>query len=58
MSGFACASHPERPRGRVLGFHAVAPKASVQAPPEKGKANHQVVEVVAEAFGLPGRRSS
>jgi uncharacterized protein (TIGR00251 family) len=39
-------------RRRVLGVHGGALKLSVKAPPEKGKANKDVVSLVAETFGL------
>jgi uncharacterized protein (TIGR00251 family) len=39
-------------RRRVLGVHGGALKLSVKAPPEKGKANRDVLELVAETFGL------
>jgi hypothetical protein len=39
-------------RRRVLGVHGGALKLSVQAPPERGKANRDVRALVAEAFGL------
>jgi uncharacterized protein (TIGR00251 family) len=38
---------------RILGIHAGALKLSVQAPPEKGKANAAVARLVAETFGVP-----
>ena len=42
-------------RSRLLGPHGGALKVSVQAPPEKGKANREVLALVAGAFGLaPG----
>jgi uncharacterized protein len=39
-------------RRRVLGIHGGALKLSVKAPPEKGRANKDVVSLVAETFGL------
>jgi uncharacterized protein len=39
-------------RTRVVGVHGGALKLSVQAPPERGKANRQVVELVADTFAL------
>lgn len=39
-------------RSRVLGAHAGALKVSVKAPPERGKANREVLALVAEAFSL------
>jgi hypothetical protein len=39
-------------RRRVLGVHGGALKLSVKAAPEKGRANKDVVSLVAETFGL------
>ena len=39
-------------RRRVRGVHGGALKLSVKAPPEKGKANKDVLALVAETFGL------
>ena len=39
-------------RSRVAGVHGGALKLSVAAPPEKGKANREVVRLVAATFGL------
>jgi uncharacterized protein (TIGR00251 family) len=39
-------------RSRVHGPHGGALKLSVKAPPERGKANREVVALVAAAFGL------
>jgi uncharacterized protein (TIGR00251 family) len=39
-------------RSRVLGVHGGALKLSVKAPPERGKANREVLALVAEAFSL------
>jgi hypothetical protein len=39
-------------RSRILGVHGGALKISVKAPPERGKANREVLALVAEAFGL------
>jgi uncharacterized protein (TIGR00251 family) len=39
-------------RRRILGVHGGALKLSVKAPPERGKANKDVVSLVAETFGL------
>jgi uncharacterized protein (TIGR00251 family) len=39
-------------RRRILGVHGGALKLSVKAPPEKGRANRDVLALVAEAFGL------
>lgn len=39
-------------RSRVVGPHGGALKISVKAPPEKGKANEEVVALVAGCFGL------
>jgi len=42
-------------RSRLLGPHGGALKLSVKAPPEKGKANREVLALVAKAFGIPTR---
>ena len=39
-------------RRRILGIHGGALKLSVKAPPERGKANRDVLALVAETFGL------
>jgi uncharacterized protein (TIGR00251 family) len=39
-------------RTRVLGPHGGALKLSVKAPPERGKANREVLALVAKAFSL------
>ncbi len=39
-------------RRKVLGVHGGALKLSVKAPREKGKANRDVLALVAETFGL------
>jgi uncharacterized protein (TIGR00251 family) len=39
-------------RSRVLGPHGGALKISVKAPPERGKANREVLTLVAAAFGV------
>ncbi len=40
-------------RTRVVGGHGGAMKLQVSAPPEKGKANREVLALVARTFGLP-----
>jgi uncharacterized protein (TIGR00251 family) len=40
-------------RSRVLGVHGGALKLSVSAAPEKGKANREVLRLVAERFSVP-----
>ena len=42
-------------RSGVAGVHGGALKLAVAAPPEKGKANREVVRLVAGAFGLDPR---
>ena len=42
-------------RSRVAGVHGGALKLAVSAPPEKGKANREVLRLVAGAFGLGPR---
>lgn len=40
----------------VRGLHGSGIKVAVRSPPEKGKANAEVEDVLAEYFGLPKRQ--
>ncbi len=40
---------------KVRGIHVAALKVAVRAAPEKGKANAEIEEVLAEFFGVPTR---
>lgn len=44
---------PAARRDAVLGPHGEALRVAVSAPPERGKANRAVLELVARALGLP-----
>jgi uncharacterized protein (TIGR00251 family) len=44
--------HPGAGRTQVKGTHGDALKVSVAAPPDKGRANDAVAELLAESFGL------
>lgn len=46
------AARPGQPRNAVQGVHGQALKVAVAAPPEKGKANDELVRYLAEALGL------
>jgi len=43
---------PGSSRNRVAGRYGDGLKVQVSAPPERGKANEAVIEVLADAFGL------
>ncbi len=45
-------AQPGARRSAVIGEQASALKVAVTAPPDKGRANEAIVEVLAEAFGL------
>ncbi len=52
---FAVRATPGSAKTGVRGLHGGALKVAVQAPPEKGKANDAVVEVLAAYLGVPPR---
>lgn len=52
---FAVRTVPGASRERVVGRHGDAVKVAVQAPPEDGKANQRLLEVLAAALGVPAR---
>jgi uncharacterized protein (TIGR00251 family) len=45
-------------RNGVVGVHGMALKVAVSAPREKGRANEALVEVLAEALGVPKKTVS
>lgn len=49
---------PNAARSEVVGWHAGALKVKVMAPPEGGRANKEVCELLARALGLPKRAVS
>lgn len=46
---------PGSSRDRIAGEHGSALKVCVAAPPEKGKANDRICELLAQALGVPTR---
>lgn len=52
---FAVKAVPGSSRDRVLGLHGTALRVAVAAPPERGKANERLCEVLAAALGVPVR---
>jgi uncharacterized protein (TIGR00251 family) len=46
---------PGSSRDRIAGAHGEELKVCVAAPPEKGKANVRICELVAEALSVPAR---
>lgn len=49
---------PKARRAQIIGLHADRLKLAVTEPPDKGKANAAVVELVAEAFAVAPSRIS
>ncbi len=49
---FRVKCRPSAPKTRVTGIHAGALKLDVAAPPERGKANDEVISFLARALGL------
>jgi uncharacterized protein (TIGR00251 family) len=47
---------PKASRNRVVGWVGERLKVQVTAPPERGKANDAVIELLAETLGLPRAR--
>ncbi|HYY33693.1 MAG TPA: DUF167 domain-containing protein [Gaiellaceae bacterium] len=47
---------PGARRSAIVGRHGDGWKVSVTAPPERGRANEGVLELVADALGVPRRR--
>jgi len=52
---FAAKAVPGASRDRIVGLYGDALKVAVAAPPEAGKANARIVELLAAALGLPAR---
>lgn len=52
---FAVKAVPGSSRDRILGLHGEALRVAVAAPPERGKANARLCEVLADALTLPAR---
>ena len=52
---FAVKAVPGASRDRIVGLYGDALKVRVNAPPVDGAANEAVVEVLAEALGVPRR---
>lgn len=50
---FPVRAKPASRRNEIQGEHAGALKISVAAPPEKGKANDAVLDLLADALGAP-----
>lgn len=52
-ASFAVKASAGGKRNAVVGVHGEALKVAVSAPRDKGKANEALVEVIAEALGVP-----
>ncbi len=46
---------PRAKRSKFVGFHGGYPKVSLAAPPIEGRANEELVSLLKELFGIPGR---
>jgi len=46
---------PGSSRDRIVGMLGDALKVAVCAPPERGKANHSIIRLLAKELGLPAR---
>ena len=46
---------PRAKRSKFVGFHGGYPKISLAAPPIEGRANEELVSLLKELFGIPGR---
>ncbi len=53
---FRVRARPGASRNRLEGIHGGALKVAVTAPPEKGKANKALLEVLSKAMGIPKKR--
>jgi hypothetical protein len=51
-------AHPKARRNAITGEHAGRLRIAVTAPPEKGKANSAIAEILAEALRVPASRVS
>ncbi len=47
---------PNAPKNRIDGFVDGVLKVKIQAPPDKGKANEELVDFLAEEFGIAKSR--
>ena len=57
-ASFAVKASAGGKRNAVVGVHGEALKVAVSAPRDKGKANEALVEVIAEALGVPKKAVS
>ena len=55
---FRLRARPGASRNGLEGIHGGALKVAVHAPPEKGKANKALLEVLAKTLGIPKNRFS
>jgi uncharacterized protein len=49
-------AHPKARRNAIIGAHAVRLRVAVTDPPERGKANQSIAEILAAALNVPPSR--